>query len=132
MVWYKIYHTKEKSMYGAFLKGLRLEKGLSLRDFSRRIGEDPSNWSKVERGILPAPRDDRKKELIASVLSVTKGSEEWNKLEDYASVDSATIPDYIMNDKEALAALPAFFRTIGSVRPTQEEIEKLLEKLKET
>jgi hypothetical protein len=37
-----------------------------------------------------------------------------------------------MNDKEALAALPAFFRTIGSVRPTQEEIEKLLEKLKET
>jgi transcriptional regulator with XRE-family HTH domain len=119
-------------MYGEFLKGLRIEKGLSLRDFSRRIGEDPSNWRKVERGILSAPRDDRKKELIASVLSVTKRSEEWNKLEDHASVDSTTIPDYIMNDKEALAALPSFFRTIGSVRPTQEEIEKLLEKLKET
>jgi len=119
-------------MYGEYLKSLRLEKSLSLREFSRQIGDDPSNWSKVERGILPAPRDDRKKELIARVLVVTKGSDEWNKLEDYASVDSATIPDYIMNDKEALAALPAFFRTIGSIRPTQEEVEKLLEKLKET
>ncbi len=118
-------------MYGEYLKRLRLEKSLSLREFSRRIDEDPSNWSKVERGTLSAPRDDRKKEQIALVLGITKGSEEWNKLEDYASVDSATIPDYIMNDKEALAALPAFFRTIGSVRPTKEEIEKLLDKLKE-
>ncbi len=118
-------------MYGEYLKRLRLDKSLSLREFSRQIGEDPSNWSKVERGILTPPRDERKKELIARVLDIAKGSEEWNKLEDYASVDSATIPDYIMNDKEALAALPAFFRTIGSVRPTQEDIEKLLEKLKE-
>ena len=118
-------------MYGDYIKELRLAKGLSLREFSRRIEEDPSNWSKIERGILPAPKEHAKLLAIAKILDITEGSEEWNKLEDFASVDSATIPKYIMNDKEVLEVLPAFFRTVGSVRPTKEEIEKIIEKLRE-
>ncbi len=118
-------------MYGEYIKSLRLQKGLSLREFSRRIEEDPSNWSKIERGILPASRDRNKGAVIADVLEIIEGSEEWNKLEDYASVDSAMIPKYIMDDKEVVELLPAFFRTVGSLRPTKEEIEKLIEKLRE-
>ena len=115
-------------MYGDYIKALRLQKGLSLREFSRRIEEDPSNWSKIERGILAAPKDRGKMLSVASVLEITEGSPEWNKLEDYAAVDSATIPKYIMDDKEVLELLPAFFRTVGSIRPTKEEIEKLMKK----
>jgi transcriptional regulator with XRE-family HTH domain len=118
-------------MYGEYIKGLRLQKALSLREFSRRIEEDPSNWSKVERELLPPPKERAKSLAIAKVLDITEGSEEWNKLEDFASVDSATIPAYIMNDKEVLDVLPAFFRAVGSVRPTKEELEKLIKKLRE-
>lgn len=118
-------------MYGDYIKGLRLAKGLSLREFSRRIEEDPSNWSKIERGILPAPKEHSRLLVIATVLGIPEGSEEWNKLEDYASVDSATIPKYIMNDKEVLEVLPAFFRTLESVRPTKEDIQRIIDKLRE-
>lgn len=118
-------------MYGEYIKELRLDKGLSLREFARRIEEDPSNWSKVERGILPPPKDRAKTLSIAQVLEVSEGSEEWNKLEDFAAVDTAAIPKYIMEDKEVVELLPAFFRTVGSTRPTREDIEKLISKLKE-
>jgi transcriptional regulator with XRE-family HTH domain len=118
-------------MFGDFIKDRRLARDLSLREFARRIGEDPSNWSKVERGILPPPKDSKKLNEIAEVLEIKEKTEDWHKLEDYASVDSAIIPSYIMNNEEALAALPAFFRTIGSLKPSREEIATLLKKLKE-
>ena len=118
-------------MFGEHIKARRLELDLSLREFSRRIGEDPSNWSKVERGVLPPTRDREKLSRIAEVLGIGVGSVEWDELQDLADVASAAIPDYIMEDREALAALPAFFRTVGSRRPSREEIEALLKKLKE-
>jgi len=122
---------EERRMYGEYIKELRLEKGLSLREFARRIEEDPSNWSKIERGILPPPKDSLKVLAIAETLEIPEGSEEWNKLEDFAAVDTAAIPKYIMEDKEVVELLPAFFRTVGSTRPTREDIEKLISKLKE-
>ncbi len=118
-------------MFGDFVKERRLSKNLSLREFARRIGDDPSNWSKVERGLLSPPTDAEKLGGIAHLLGIEKGSDEWERLEDLASVDSASIPAYIMENPEALAALPAFFRTVGSVKPSREEIEALLKRLKE-
>jgi transcriptional regulator with XRE-family HTH domain len=130
-MWYIVNHARWRNMFGEYIKSRRLERELSLREFSRRIEEDPSNWSKVERGVLPPVRDRVKLSRIASVLGIEQGSDEWKKLEDYADIDTATIPEYIMNDREALAALPAFFRTVGSLRPSREEIEALLKNLKE-
>jgi transcriptional regulator with XRE-family HTH domain len=118
-------------IFGDFIKERRLACDLSLREFARRIGDDPSNWSKVERGILSPPTETKKLGERAKHLGIKKGSDEWDRLEDLASVDSANIPAYIMENPEALAALPAFFRTIGSVKPSREEIEALLDRLKE-
>lgn len=118
-------------MFGEFIKEKRIGQDLSLREFARRIGDDPSNWSKVERGLLPPVRDRGKLAEIAAILGIEADSDEWKRLQDLADIDAATIPDYIMNDRETLAALPAFFRTIGGLRPTREEIEGLLKKLKE-
>jgi transcriptional regulator with XRE-family HTH domain len=57
-------------MFGEYLKGKRLEKDLTLRDFCRSAGEDPSNWSKVERGILPPPTDEARLTNIAGILGL--------------------------------------------------------------
>ena len=52
-------------MFGEFVKQKRLEKKLSLRAFCRLLGEDASNWSKIERGKLVPSQDEQKLEKIA-------------------------------------------------------------------
>lgn len=114
-------------MFGDYVKEKRLIKKISLRQFARELGEDPSNWSKIERGTASAPQDETKLAKIATVLGIKKNSEEWNHLFDMAKIDAGRIPDYLMSDKEILKSLPAFFRTVGSIKPKPEEIEKLID-----
>ncbi len=117
-------------MFGEFIKEKRLALDLSLRKFCKLLDEDPSNWSKVERALLPPPQDEKKLKKIADILQIKIDSDEWKKIKDYANVDSAKIPDYIMDDKDVIGLLPAFFRTVGSVKPTKEEIDELIKNLK--
>ena len=35
------------------LKAMRCESGLTLREMCKRLNIDPSNYSKIERGLLP-------------------------------------------------------------------------------
>jgi transcriptional regulator with XRE-family HTH domain len=114
-------------MFGDFIKQKRLEKELSLREFCKQLNEDASNWSKVERGKLAPPQDEQKLEKIARVLEIEKGTSDWQKLTDYAAVDAGKIPEYLMNDKEVMEVLPIFLRTIGSVKPTPEELAELID-----
>ena len=116
--------------FGEFIKQKRNLSSLTLREFCRLLEEDASNWSKVERGILSPPQDDDKIKKIAKILNIKIGSEDWKNLKDYASIDAGKIPDYLMTDKDVLDALPVFFRTIGSVKPTQEELAKLIDTIK--
>lgn len=117
-------------MFGEYIKNKRLGKDLTLREFCRRLEEDASNWSKIERGVIGPPQDTEKLKKIAAILSITEGSDEWGTLVDMASVGAGIIPEYIMSDKEIVNALPVFFRTIGSVKPTKEELEDLIEAIK--
>lgn len=119
-------------MFGKFIKELRLNQGLSLRKFCRMTGEDASNWSKIERETLAPPKDIGKLRKIASVLNVAEDSGDWEKLADYAAIDSGKIPDYIreMDDEEVLKALPVFFRTVNRVKPNADELKELIESLK--
>jgi transcriptional regulator with XRE-family HTH domain len=113
-------------MFGKFIKEKRIERSLSLREFCRKLNEDASNWSKVEREIMPPPKDSGKLAKIAGVLKIEKGTADWDALHDFASVDSGRIPEYIMTDKDALRMLPIFFRTIGSEKPTEKEIKEFI------
>jgi transcriptional regulator with XRE-family HTH domain len=118
-------------MFGEYVKGCRLALGVSLRKFCLALDFDPSNWSKIERGILQPPKDLETLEKIAAVLNIKAGSREWEKLIDYATVDRGEIPEFAMRDEDIIKLLPAFFRTVGSVKPTKEELLEMLEKLKE-
>jgi transcriptional regulator with XRE-family HTH domain len=120
---------KEERMFGGYVKEVRLNRRLSLREFCRQLGEDASNWSKVEREIMAPPQDRLKLERIADILGIEKGGER-NRIFDMASVDAGNIPEYVMDDKEVLKALPVFFRTVGSVKPTAEELAQLIENIK--
>jgi transcriptional regulator with XRE-family HTH domain len=119
-------------MFGTFVKNKRVEADLTLREFCRRTGEDASNWSKIEREKMTPPKDHEKLERIAVVLGIDMNSDEWNNLVDYATVDNGTIPEYIRTDREVLNALPLFFRTVGSEKPTTEELHELIRHLRES
>jgi len=117
-------------MFGEYVKKRRLDKNLTLREFCRRLEEDASNWSKIERGMLGPPQDMAKLKRIGAVLDITEDSVEWEQFLDQARVGAGIIPDYIMSDKEVVDVLPIFFRTVGSVKPTKEELEEFIETIK--
>jgi transcriptional regulator with XRE-family HTH domain len=91
---------------------------------------DASNWSKIERGLLAPLQDEDKLKNIARVLGIKIGSDTWKEMRDLANIDAGIIPDDIRSDAEILKALPMFFRTIRSDKPTAEELDKLIDMIK--
>lgn len=118
-------------MFGTFIKELRARRRLGLREFCLEHGHDPSNWSKIEREILPPPRNEQILSAWARQLGLKPGTDDWLKFFDYAAVDAGRIPDYVLKDEELLGKLPAFFRTLSGNKPTEEELENLIKLLRE-
>jgi len=117
-------------MFGEFIKGKRIEKGISLREFCKRIEIDASNWSKVERGLLAPPQDEEKLRKIAQMLGIKFGSSLWKEMKDKANIDAGIIPEDILTDEKVLNSLPLFFRTLRSEKPTPEELDKLIDMIR--
>ena len=120
-----------KSAFGEFVRRLRAEKRLGLREFCFAAKYDPSNWSKIERGLLSPPQEEETLSRIAAALGMSQGSEQWNTLRDYAAIGAGKLPDYVMNDEELLEKLPVFFRTMTGKKPKREDLEKLVDILRE-
>jgi transcriptional regulator with XRE-family HTH domain len=113
-------------MFGTFVKELRARQRLGLRQFCLEHGHDPSNWSKIEREVLAPPREEETLRNWARQLGMKEGSGDWLKFFDYAAVDAGRIPDYVLEDAELVAQLPAFFRTLSGDKPSREDLAKLL------
>ena len=116
--------------FGEILKELRLKQGLSLREICKKVNYDPSNWSKIERGLIPPPNGETAMTQWASVFGMEKGSGEYYEFIDLANVAQGIIPDYIMQKKDLIRALPAFFRTVRNEKPTKKEIDDLINLIK--
>jgi hypothetical protein len=114
-------------MFGQFIKEIRSRQRLGLREFCLQHGHDASNWSKIEREILPPPKDEAILLEWAGQLGLESGSEDWFKFFDYAAVDAGRIPSHVLENKELVAKLPAFLRTLSGQKPSREDLEKLLE-----
>ena len=117
-------------MFGEFVKEKRLALNLSLRKFCELAGLDASNWSKVERNIMPVTQDSEKLREMANILNLKEGTADWVKFFDLVAVAKHKIPDYVYSDSEVLKALPVFFRTASREKPSDEELDKLIELIK--
>jgi transcriptional regulator with XRE-family HTH domain len=113
-------------MFGEFIKARRIAKSISLREFCKPIEMDASNWSKVERGLLAPPQDEKKLRKIARGLDIKIGSPLWKEMKDKANIDAGIIPEDILSDEKVLNSLPIFFRTVRSEKPTPEDLDKLI------
>lgn len=105
--------------FGALVKKLRLEKQLTLRKFCLELHLDPSNWSKIERGVNSPPRDPDIILEWADFFEIE--GEKRQEFVDAASVARQEIPADLVTDEELVAQLPAFFRAIRNTEPTSEK-----------
>lgn len=58
--------------FGDYIKQIRLQKRLPLREFCRITGSDSSNRSKIEHGLVPAPKSKKTLEVTAKVLKIVR------------------------------------------------------------
>jgi transcriptional regulator with XRE-family HTH domain len=116
--------------FGKLLYDFRIKKELTLREMCRKVKYDPSNWSKIERGKIAPPSDRKTLELWARTLGLKKDSKEFEDFVYQASVAHGIIPFDVMEEKELVAALPAFFRTLKNRKPNKEEIDNMINLIK--
>ncbi|MCX6225295.1 MAG: helix-turn-helix transcriptional regulator [Bacteroidia bacterium] len=114
--------------FGSFISNLRMSRGITLREFCRRTGLDPSNWSKVERSVLPPPKSKHSIVEILETLGFAKGSEEYNTAMDLSILES--IPEDFQEERALLMELPVFFRTVRGEKPTEDDLLKLVDYLR--
>lgn len=116
-----------KTTFAEFIRNKRIEAGYTLREFCKAIETDPSNWSKIERGIKKPPQSKSVLEEIAAKLKLEPDTETYKELFDFAAI--STIPNELIED-EIIDQLPIFFRTVRLEKPTEPELRKLISKIK--
>jgi transcriptional regulator with XRE-family HTH domain len=120
------------SSFAELFKTLRKEQRITLRAFCDSAEADPGNISRMERGGMPPPQDRDILTRYAQALKIPQGSDDWYLFFDLAAADRGIIPKDIMEDEELVKQLPAFFRTLRGQKPTEEELRKVLEKIKKS
>lgn len=123
------YHTQaENPMFNETVKSLRIQKRLTLRDFCEQVGLDPSNWSKVERGVNPPPGDVRVLERLAEFFGLS-GTEKLSFM-DAAALQRKEIPPDVADSALLQKALPAFFRAARGHGLSEAELQALAEDIR--
>jgi transcriptional regulator with XRE-family HTH domain len=117
--------------FGELVKEFRIAQKKTLRQFCVEHAHDPSNWSKIERGINRPPYDDKTVERWARQLGLKAGTETWQDFMDQAAVARGQIPAAALSDAQLVKKLPVFFRTIRGAELGEKELEDLIRKIKE-
>jgi transcriptional regulator with XRE-family HTH domain len=96
--------------FGKFFAQLRIKQDLSLREFCQKNGLDASNISKLERNILPPPKN-QVLEKYANALGLAVGTDDWYQFYDLAAAENRNFPAYV-SDEEIEEKAPIFFRAL--------------------
>jgi len=113
--------------FGGMLKKIRIANKMSLREVCKKADYDPSNWSKIERGIISPPSDEKVLSRWAALFNLKKNTEDFDNFVNKAYIAQGIIPEDILARKDAGKLLPAMFRTLRNEKPTKKEIDQLIE-----
>ncbi len=116
--------------FGETVKNLRIAKKVTLRQFCQEHGCDPSNWSKIERGINLPPKDEETLVAWAKALGLKPKTEMWQNFMLEAEVSRGNIPREVMSDPELLEKLPAFFKMVRGPEFGGRELNNLIDKIR--
>ena len=114
--------------FGELIKQLRIAKQLTLRQCCADLGVDPSNWSKMERGITPPPKDLGLLERWAKFFGVAIDKKQ--EFFDLAAIARSELPPDVASDQRVLAALPAFFRAVRGSELEGDRLKEFIEDIR--
>ncbi len=114
--------------FGQLLKDARIKRRQTLRQCSAQLGVDASNWSKIERGINPAPKDITVLEHWAAYLELDPN--ERQTFFDAAAISRRELPPDLASDTAMLQALPAFFRAVRGAEMPHAVMEQFVRDLR--
>jgi transcriptional regulator with XRE-family HTH domain len=114
--------------FNELLKELRIKHRKTLRECARDLGVDPSNWSKIERGVNPGPKDVVILKEWADYFGLHGEAEA--DFYDAAAVSRKEIPSDIASDDRIMSALPAFFRSLRDSDMSDEKLRQFVEDLR--
>jgi transcriptional regulator with XRE-family HTH domain len=116
--------------FGEFIRAQRLANGITARESAQVAEMLPSNFSKLEHGVLNPPKDAAKQIKLASAIGLKP--EARDKFFDLAAQATGTVPVDIAEIISEEDALPLLLRTIGNKRLGKKEIERLVELVRGT
>jgi len=119
-----------ETTFGEFVKTRRIAKRITLRAFSEALGIDPSNYSRMERGLLQPPATSEKLKPFGRLLGIEPNSEDYREMVRLAALGRGEIPPAILSDEKVLAKLPVLFRTLEGERVNEEVLDDLFEVMK--
>jgi transcriptional regulator with XRE-family HTH domain len=118
--------------FGKLLKKLRMERGLTLREFCQTNGIDPGNYSRLERGLFPPPQKQELLAKYATALGLKRGSDEWLEFFDLAATSRGQIPSDLLSDDAVVEKLPVLFRTLRGSPVPVDKLDELVKKIRES
>jgi len=116
-----------RNPFGDLLRKLRADRKVTLRAFCLENGFDPGNFSRIERGLFPAPQSQEILEKYAGAFGLEPGTDEWLEFFDAAAVSKGHIPPDLLSDAEVTAKLPVLFRTLRGQPVPPDELDELVE-----
>ena len=112
--------------FGEFVKKTRLANRVSGREAADAVGMLPSNFSKLEHGLLNPPKDGEKQKALANAIGL-KEADARTKFFDLAGEALNAVPADIAEIISEEDALPLLLRTIGNKRLSKAAIKRLVE-----
>ncbi|HWX22838.1 MAG TPA: helix-turn-helix transcriptional regulator [Candidatus Binatia bacterium] len=111
--------------FGEFLKEKRLALDLSLREFARRVGMQPSNYCNVEADVLPPPPAETLDKLSRE-LGLRKGTSDYEAFHDLAAKGRDEIPADVERIVKENELIPAMLRTVEYEQLTKEQLRGII------
>jgi len=112
--------------FGTYLKSLRKASGKAARIVALEAGMQPSNYSRLEYGVINPPQIKAKLDRLARAVGIIDNEAEMARFYDLAAMANQSIPldlaDIISKDD----AVPLMLRTLGNKRLTKQEVEEIV------
>ena len=118
-----------KPTFGQFLKTKRLALDLSLREFARKAGMQPSNYCNIESDVLPPPPPEGL-DRICKILGLKKGTPDYAKFHDLSARGRDEIPADVEQIVKENDLIPAMLRTVEYEKVTKNQLRGIIEDLK--
>ena len=115
--------------FGQFLKEKRLALELSLREFARQVGMQPSNYCNVEADVLPPPPAETL-EKLARALGLKKGTSDYETFHDLAAEGRDEIPADVQRIVKENELIPAMLRTVEYEQLSKTQLRGIIEDLR--